>query len=140
MSCGTVCAPGQRYHPAVIAQAVATLCEMYPERFWLAVGSGENLNEHITGADWPTKEFRHQRLEESVAVMRDFLGRSSITVSVREESAEPEEPSARVCRWYVIGTPAAVPCSRGMNCSHQFITRSDFEKKRCPPISIRLPL
>src|SRR5687768_17037489 len=52
---GTVCAPGQRYHPAVIAQAVATLAEMFPSRFWLAVGSGEALNESITGAPWPRK-------------------------------------------------------------------------------------
>ena len=50
MSIGTVCALRQRYHPAVIAQAAATLSEMFPERFWLAVGSGEALNESITGA------------------------------------------------------------------------------------------
>src|SRR3954452_22971279 len=53
MSLGTVCAPGQRYHPAVIAQAAATLGEMYPHRFWLAIGSGEALNESITGTGWP---------------------------------------------------------------------------------------
>ena len=58
MSLGTVCAPGQRYHPAVVAQAVATLDQMYPRRFWLAVGSGEALNEHITGASWPPKPQR----------------------------------------------------------------------------------
>src|SRR5688500_8579877 len=44
---GTVCAPGQRYHPTIIAQASATLAQMYPGRFWLAVGTGQNLNEHI---------------------------------------------------------------------------------------------
>lgn len=67
---GTVCAPGQRYHPAVIAQAAATLAEMYPGRFWIAVGSGENLNEHITGAAWPAKSEREARLQECVEVMR----------------------------------------------------------------------
>ena len=41
--------PGYRYHPAVVAQAAATLAEMFPGRFWLAVGSGQALNEHITG-------------------------------------------------------------------------------------------
>src|SRR5688572_2133307 len=41
LSFGTVCAPGQRYHPAVVAQAAATLAQMYPDRFWLALGSGE---------------------------------------------------------------------------------------------------
>ena len=45
----------ERYHPAVIAQAAATLSEMFPERFWLAVGSGEALNESITGQAWPSK-------------------------------------------------------------------------------------
>src|SRR4051812_39255083 len=49
LSFGTVCAPGQRYHPAVIAQAAATLAEMFPQRVWLAIGSGEALNEAVTG-------------------------------------------------------------------------------------------
>ena len=50
MTFGTVCAPGQRYHPAIVAQAAATLAEMYPDRLWLALGSGEALNEAIVGA------------------------------------------------------------------------------------------
>ncbi len=70
MDFGTVCAPGQRYHPAIIAQAAATLCQMYPERFWLALGSGQNLNEHITGDAWPEKHLRQQRLRECVDIMR----------------------------------------------------------------------
>jgi coenzyme F420-dependent glucose-6-phosphate dehydrogenase len=70
LSFGTVCAPGQRYHPAIIAQAAATLCEMYPERFWLAIGSGEAVNESITGAPWPDKAVRNARLRECVDVMR----------------------------------------------------------------------
>src|SRR5687768_7492796 len=53
MTFGVVCAPGQRYHPAIVAQACATLAEMYPGRFWVALGSGEALNEHITGEKWP---------------------------------------------------------------------------------------
>jgi len=67
---GTVCAPGQRYHPAIVAQAAATLAEMCPERFWLAVGSGEALNEVITGDPWPAKPERNARLLECVEVMR----------------------------------------------------------------------
>lgn len=70
LSFGTVNAPGQRYHPAIIAQAAATLAEMYPERFWLAVGSGEALNETITGEEWAPKEKRNCRLKECVDVMR----------------------------------------------------------------------
>lgn len=49
LSFGVVNAPGQRYHPAIIAQAAATLCAMNPGRFWMALGSGEASNEHITG-------------------------------------------------------------------------------------------
>jgi probable non-F420 flavinoid oxidoreductase len=67
---GVVCAPGQRYHPAIIAQAAATLAEMFPGRFWLAVGSGEALNEQITGEPWPRKGERNARLKEAVEVMR----------------------------------------------------------------------
>ena len=46
---GVVNAPGQRYHPAIIAQAIGTLAAMYPGRFWAALGTGEASNEHITG-------------------------------------------------------------------------------------------
>lgn len=67
---GVVCAPGQRYHPAIIAQAVGTLLEMYPGRFWIAVGSGEALNESFTGEPWPAKPQRNERLRECVDIMR----------------------------------------------------------------------
>lgn len=70
LTMGTVCAPGQRYHPAIIAQAAATLAEMHPDRFWVALGSGQALNEHITGERWPTKPERNERLLESVEVIR----------------------------------------------------------------------
>jgi probable non-F420 flavinoid oxidoreductase len=67
---GVVNAPGQRYHPAVIAQAAATLYELFPGRFWLALGTGEFSNEHITGEPWPDKRTRNARLAECVEVMR----------------------------------------------------------------------
>jgi probable non-F420 flavinoid oxidoreductase len=67
---GVVNAPGQRYHPAIVAQAIATLAAMYPGRFWAALGSGENMNEHVTGDAWPRKELRNQRLRECVDVIR----------------------------------------------------------------------
>ncbi len=70
LSFGTVNAPGGRYHPAIIAQAAATLSQMYPGRFWIAIGSGENVNEHITGEAWPDKSRRQQRQLECVQVMR----------------------------------------------------------------------
>jgi probable non-F420 flavinoid oxidoreductase len=70
---GVVNAPGQRYHPAVVAQAVGTLGSMFPGRFWVALGSGEASNEHITGERWPRKEVRTRRLEECVQVIRRLL-------------------------------------------------------------------
>ncbi len=76
---GCVCAPGQRYHPAVVAQKIATLGEMFPGRFWTALGSGENSNEHITGDRWPRKEVRTARLEECVDVIRRLLDGEEVT-------------------------------------------------------------
>ncbi|WP_457964365.1 TIGR03885 family FMN-dependent LLM class oxidoreductase [Arthrobacter sp. D1-29] len=70
LSFGVVTAPGQRYHPAIIAHASATLAGMFPGRFWMAPGSGENMNEHVTGDAWPPKETRQRRLEECVDVIR----------------------------------------------------------------------
>jgi coenzyme F420-dependent glucose-6-phosphate dehydrogenase len=67
---GVVNAPGQRYHPAIIAQAAATLAEMFPERFWVALGSGQAINERITGTYWPTKTQRNERLRECVEIIR----------------------------------------------------------------------
>jgi probable non-F420 flavinoid oxidoreductase len=81
LSFGTVCAPGQRYHPVIIAQAAATLLEMYPDRFWLAVGSGEALNEAITGDTWPSKEERNARLKDCVDVMRRLWAGETVSTN-----------------------------------------------------------
>jgi probable non-F420 flavinoid oxidoreductase len=67
---GVVNAPGQRYHPAIIAQASASLQAMFPDRFWLALGTGEAANEHITGQGWPRKSIRNARLRECVDIIR----------------------------------------------------------------------
>ncbi|WP_205502111.1 TIGR03885 family FMN-dependent LLM class oxidoreductase [Rufibacter psychrotolerans] len=67
---GVVSAPGQRYHPAIAAQKVATLCEMFPHRFFLCAGSGQFLNERITGQKWPNKQERNERLKLCVDIMR----------------------------------------------------------------------
>ncbi|WP_232666898.1 TIGR03885 family FMN-dependent LLM class oxidoreductase [Pseudonocardia sp. TRM90224] len=70
---GVVNAPGQRYHPAIIAQAIGTLAAMFPGRFWAALGTGEASNEHITGGGWPRKEVRTARLRECVDIIRALL-------------------------------------------------------------------
>ncbi|MFB6141076.1 MAG: TIGR03885 family FMN-dependent LLM class oxidoreductase [Halosimplex sp.] len=95
---GTVNAPGYRYHPAVVAQAAATLESMYPGRFWLSVGSGELLNEHITGEKWPEKADRDARLRESVEVMRRLWDGETVShdghVTVEEATlyTRPDDP------------------------------------------------
>ncbi|ARU51135.1 putative non-F420 flavinoid oxidoreductase [Cellulosimicrobium cellulans] len=76
---GVVTAPGQRYHPAVVAQAIATLGQMFPGRFWAALGSGEAMNEHVTGDPWPPKSDRDDRLRECVDVIRALLAGEEVT-------------------------------------------------------------
>jgi probable non-F420 flavinoid oxidoreductase len=76
---GVVNAPGQRYHPAIVAQAVGTLAEMFPGRLSVALGTGEYSNEHITGEAWPHKAVRNARLRECVDVIRALLGGEEVT-------------------------------------------------------------
>jgi coenzyme F420-dependent glucose-6-phosphate dehydrogenase len=79
LSFGVVNAPGQRYHPAIIAQAAATLAEMFPERFFICLGSGQALNEMITGEGWPPKAERNARLREVVDVIRALWNGERVT-------------------------------------------------------------
>ncbi len=66
---GVTC-PTMRTHPAIVAHAAATAGAMMPGRFFLGVGSGENLNEHILGDHWPAPDERLEMLEEAVEVIR----------------------------------------------------------------------
>src|SRR6266508_1281600 len=65
-----VTCPTVRVHPAIVAQAAATVAAMMPGRFFLGVGTGENLNEHVLGDRWPLPDERLEMLEEAVDVMR----------------------------------------------------------------------
>jgi len=110
---GVVNAPGQRYHPVIVAQAIATLAAMFPGRFWAALGTGEASNEHITGDPWPRKETRTARLRECVEVIRALLRGEEVSHDglVRVDRARvwtlPSEPpplvgaavSARTAAW-----------------------------------------
>jgi G6PDH family F420-dependent oxidoreductase len=66
---GVTC-PTVRIHPAIVAQAAATIASMMPERFFLGVGTGENLNEHILGQAWPEVPLRQEMLAEAIEVIR----------------------------------------------------------------------
>jgi probable non-F420 flavinoid oxidoreductase len=74
-----ICCPGYRQHPAVVAQAAATLAEMFEGRFWLAVGSGQALNERITGEVWPAKDQRNARLKECAGIIRALWRGETVT-------------------------------------------------------------
>jgi coenzyme F420-dependent glucose-6-phosphate dehydrogenase len=109
-----VCAPGQRYHPAVVAQAIATLGEMFPGRFSIELGSGEAVNEKITGEPWPLKPLRNERLLASHSIIADLLEGKEVTrttgpVTISEArlySLPRQRPplfcaalSEQTCRW-----------------------------------------
>ncbi|MDG4818549.1 TIGR03885 family FMN-dependent LLM class oxidoreductase [Micromonospora sp. WMMD956] len=109
---GVVNAPGQRYHPAIVAQAIGTLGAMYPGRFWAALGTGEASNEHITGDPWPRKDVRAARLRECVDVIRALLAGEEVshdglvTVDRAKLWTRPEQPPA------LIGAAVSVATAR----------------------------
>ena len=109
---GVVNAPGQRYHPAIIAQAAATLSELFPDRLWVALGTGEASNEHITGAPWPAKRVRTARLQECVEVMRALFAGEVVDHDglVRVDRAKlwtlPAEPPALLATAVSVETAA----------------------------------
>ena len=68
-----VSCPILRIHPAVVAQAVATTSLLFEGRFFLGVGTGEALNEHVVGQRWPPPAVRLEMLEEAVGILRDLF-------------------------------------------------------------------
>src|SRR5687767_2849359 len=68
---GVTC-PLIRIHPAIVAQAAATSAAMMPGRFFLGLGTGENLNEHVTGERWPAPDERLEMLEEAIVLIRQL--------------------------------------------------------------------
>jgi G6PDH family F420-dependent oxidoreductase len=94
-----VTTPILRLHPAVVAHAAATVAAMMPGRFFLGLGTGERLNEHVTGVRWPPAGERREMLEEAVTIIRRLLGGGNVnhrgaffTVENAELFTRPEEP------------------------------------------------
>jgi coenzyme F420-dependent glucose-6-phosphate dehydrogenase len=94
-----VTCPTMRYHPAIVAQAAATIATMMPGRFVLGVGTGENLNEHVVGRGWPAHDVRASMLEEAVEVIRALWEGDvhthrgcHFTVETARIFSRPEEP------------------------------------------------
>jgi probable non-F420 flavinoid oxidoreductase len=73
LSFGMVACPFLRYHPAILAQALATLDRLCNGGVWIALGSGEALNERVCGLPWPDKAERHLRLRAAADAMRTLL-------------------------------------------------------------------
>ncbi len=71
-----VTAPTFRWHPAMVAQASATLASMYPGRHWLGLGSGEALNEHVVAGYWPETAERINRMFEAIDVIKKLFAAS----------------------------------------------------------------
>ena len=95
---GVTC-PMIRIHPAIVAQAAATSASMMQGRFFLGVGTGENLNEHILGDHWPAPDERLELLEESIEVMRTLWEGGKQTIRGKHYVVEgariytlPDEP------------------------------------------------
>ncbi|MDQ3670998.1 MAG: TIGR03557 family F420-dependent LLM class oxidoreductase [Actinomycetota bacterium] len=96
-----VTAPIQRMPPYLVAQAAATVTTLMPGRFFLGVGSGENLNEHVTGEWWPPSETRREMLEEAIEVIRKLFAGGTVehfgkhyTVDNARIYSRPLEPPA----------------------------------------------
>jgi len=81
---GVTC-PSFRFHPALIAQAAATLESMYPGRTWLGVGSGEALNEHVIAGYWPEAGERSRRMFEAIEVINKLFTASTAGKDVKHE-------------------------------------------------------
>ena len=83
-----VTCPTMRYHPALVAQKAATIQLLSDGRFTLGLGAGENLNEHVAGADWPPVDVRHEMLRDALQIIRPLL--AGETVTYRGEYLETE--------------------------------------------------
>jgi G6PDH family F420-dependent oxidoreductase len=79
----SVTCPIMRYHPAIIAQAAATMGLLTDGRFTLGLGAGERLNEHVVGLGWPGVVERHQRLSEAIDIIQGLLDGTMTTYSGR---------------------------------------------------------
>jgi len=121
---GVTC-PTVRIHPAIVAQAAATAAAAMPGRFFLGLGTGENLNEHVVAARWPSVDVRREMLEEAIEVIRrlwqggyaDHRGRHYTVENARLYTLPEAPPPIMIA---AAGTKAAALAGRlgdGLVCS-----------------------
>ncbi|MFV0375259.1 TIGR03557 family F420-dependent LLM class oxidoreductase [Microbacterium sp.] len=98
--------PTFRTHPAVVAQAAATLATLYPGRVWLGVGSGDALNEHIVGRYWPEAGERIDDMFEALEIIRGLFAASAAGRTIRHRGSRFRLESTRL--WTMPATPPPV--------------------------------
>jgi coenzyme F420-dependent glucose-6-phosphate dehydrogenase len=107
----SVVAPSYRYHPGIVAQAIATLAVLYPGRVFLGVGTGEAMNETPLGVEWPDQKERFQRLKEACRLMRRLWTEERVTFEgnyFRTENATIyDRPEGGVPLYIAAAGPAA---------------------------------
>ncbi|STX50682.1 F420-dependent glucose-6-phosphate dehydrogenase [Legionella busanensis] len=105
---GLINCPTFRYHPAIVAQAAATIDNLFPKRFWLCLGSGQALNEAITGIHWPAKKERNARLKEAADIIRALWQGETVThkgLITIEQATLYTRPSSSLPLWGAAITP-----------------------------------
>ena len=90
-----VTCPLIRMHPAIVAHAAATAQALLDGRFFLGVGTGENLNEHVLGDRWPRADERLEMLEEAVEIIRKLFGGEYETFRGKHYTVEQAEALRR---------------------------------------------
>jgi G6PDH family F420-dependent oxidoreductase len=105
MGPGVTC-PSFRFHPAIVAQAAATLEAMYPGRSWLGLGSGEALNEHVIGGYWPEAGERSLRMFEAVELIKKLFEASVAGKEVKHAGRFFTMETTRL--WTMPATPPPV--------------------------------
>lgn len=91
-----VTAPTFRWHPAMVAQASATLAAMYPGRHWLGLGSGEALNERVMANYWPEAPERINRMFEAIDIIKRLFAGSLAGKDVKHSGQFYKHESARL--------------------------------------------
>ncbi len=127
---GVTCS-SYRYHPAIIAQGSATLAVMYPGRYWLGIGTGEALNEHVVGGEWPDAPVRLERMVESIEIIKQLFTGKKVRYSgkhLKMESARlytrPEVP----CPIYVAASGPKTAETAGRMCDGLITPSAPREK------------
>ncbi|CAN5301123.1 TIGR03557 family F420-dependent LLM class oxidoreductase [soil metagenome] len=103
--------PTFRWHPAMVAQASATLAAMYPGRHWLGIGSGEAIDEHITGVYWPETAERINRMFEAIDVVNKLFAGSIAGRDVKHSGPFFKLESSRLWTMPPVAPPILVATS-----------------------------